>query len=196
MNTNLNWHLVYTKPGMEKRVALLLEQKGLKTFLPTFKTSVRLGNQVNSCQKPLFSSWVFVQCTKDELTSIKRTKGVVSLLYWLSKPVVISEAEVNILHFVLKNFDRINVIKTGLQPAENPLPIEGSKLAFPLPSLGYCLLAGERTTPESPDPSVRIVLDGNVSRLAYVKESFAYLVSHFPSLTAPKRQSDQTETSR
>lgn len=187
MNRDLNWHLVYTKAGMEKRVALQLEQKGLQTFFPIHTTSLLMGKQVTTFPKPLFSSWVFVCCCENELLDLRQVKGIVNVVYRLSKPVVVSEAEIATIHFVLSNFSRVSLIHTGLQPTEKLLPLPENKLAYPLPSLGYCLLADERTIVNSLDPSVRIPPDDSTSRMAHVKESFAYLLSQFSFLTAPKR---------
>lgn len=185
MNTDLKWHLIFTKAGTEKRVAHLLEQRGLEIYLPTLITSLVAGNQATLSSKPLFSSWVFVHCSIDELPRLRSVKGVVNLVYRWSKPVVVSQAEVNTLRFVLGNFSRIALIHTGLQPSEKPLPEK--RLAYPLPSLGYCLVADERAIAKSSDPSIRTIPNAYANRLALVKESFVQLLSHFPSLVAPKR---------
>ena len=67
------WYAVYTKPRHEKKVAASCIDYGISYYLP-LQDSVRYyQNRVITFTKPLFSSYIFCNCSHDQKTNLYRT---------------------------------------------------------------------------------------------------------------------------
>lgn len=76
------WYAIHTRSRHEKRVAVALEDKGVKTFLPLFREMRRWSDREMAIESPLFSCYVFVNISSaiDKRVSILRTPGVLSFV--------------------------------------------------------------------------------------------------------------------
>jgi transcription antitermination factor NusG len=93
------WHLLYTRHRWETKVAARLADKDLEHYCPMNK--VEKQGKKKSSSEVLFPSWVFVKSMNSELSALRQVKGVVNLVYWLGKPVVVPANEMEaIVHFV------------------------------------------------------------------------------------------------
>ncbi|MCB9202979.1 MAG: UpxY family transcription antiterminator [Flavobacteriales bacterium] len=54
------WYLLYTKPKHEKKVEFLLNDVGIKTFLPTIIERRKWSDRVKKVERVLFSSYIFI----------------------------------------------------------------------------------------------------------------------------------------
>jgi transcriptional antiterminator RfaH len=77
----LKWYAIYTNPRAEKKVDLLLKQKGITSYLPLQTTIKQWSDRKKKVEEPLFKSYVFVniQFEKDHLT-VLNTAGVVKFI--------------------------------------------------------------------------------------------------------------------
>src|SRR6188768_4001625 len=94
------WYAVYTKPRWEKKVADLLTKKGLTNYCPLNKVRKQWADRKKTVYEPLFTSYVFVYVTELEHLILKKTSGVINLVYWLGKPALIRDEEI----LTIKNF--------------------------------------------------------------------------------------------
>jgi transcription antitermination factor NusG len=85
------WHVLYTRHRWETKVADRLADKKLEHYCPMNR--VEKQGRKKMVSEVLFPSWVFVKSTASELTALRQVKGVVNLVYWLGKPVVVPENE-------------------------------------------------------------------------------------------------------
>lgn len=152
MNANLNWHVVFCKPNFEQKVAQLLTQRGIENYCPLHSIAQKEFQQVKEIRKPLFASYVFVYCTESQLQIIKSIKGVINLLYWLNKPVVVSEQEIGSIRYVLQHYHRVQLEKTGVL-VENDQSTFVEEPVFSLSSLGYRMIASEERVASKAKPS-------------------------------------------
>ncbi len=149
------WYAVYTKSKWEKKVAALLSQKKIEHYCPTNKVLKQWHDRKKWVEEPLFTSYVFVCLTPEELVEVKKTDGVINFVYWLGKPAVVREEEIfTIKDFLSRHMD-VRLEKTHIkvedqvQIQEGPLVHkEGTVLAVYhktikvlLPSLGHALVA-------------------------------------------------------
>ena len=70
---NLHWFAVYTKPRWEKKVAAILEGKGIENYCPLNKVVKQWSDRKKIVLEPIFKSYVFVRvpdAAKWELRSI------------------------------------------------------------------------------------------------------------------------------
>lgn len=151
-NSIKNWYALYTRPGCEKKVANLLSRKNIENFCP-------LKRQWNGKKKvvlePLFNSYVFIQIADTEMQTIRMTDSVVNFVYWLGKPAVIREEEIEIMKRFMNEYANVKLEKIpldvngrvrviGLPPTDNKanmVSVKNNTVKVILPSLGYMLMA-------------------------------------------------------
>jgi transcription antitermination factor NusG len=153
---NTTWYIIYTKSRCEKKVASLLSKRGIENFCPLNRVVRKWSDRIKLIYEPLFNSYVFVRTTEKELFSIKQvTSDIVNFVYWLGKPAVINDVEIEgIKNFLNKNSnvqleknnikinDEVRIIDGALSSkVGNIAAIEHNKLKLILPSLGYVLVA-------------------------------------------------------
>src|ERR1043166_3966833 len=108
-NSTKNWYALYTKPGCEKKVANLLSRKNVENFCP-------LKRNINGRKKvtvePLFNSYVFVQVSDSaEMQSIRATDSVINFVYWLGKPAIIQNEEIEIIRQFVNEYTNVKMEK-------------------------------------------------------------------------------------
>lgn len=98
----MNWYVIYTKPKWEKKVAERLIQMGIECYCPLTTKIKQWSDRKKKVEMPLFNSYVFVQLPDSERNSVFEIAGVVRYLFWLGKPAVVRDEEINIIKNSLK----------------------------------------------------------------------------------------------
>lgn len=93
----MNWYVVYTKPKWEKKVAEKLNQIGIECYCPIITQVKQWSDRKKKIEVPLFNSYVFVQLADVDRNSVFQVAGVVRYLFWLGKPAVVRDEEINII---------------------------------------------------------------------------------------------------
>lgn len=91
---NMNWYVVYTKPKWEKKVAEQLEQFGITTYCPLITQLKQWSDRKKKVQVPLFNSYIFVQLAESDRNLVFQSPGVVRYLFWLGKPAIVKDKEI------------------------------------------------------------------------------------------------------
>ena len=154
-----NWYLIFTRSNLEERVIDHLKKKRIESFCPYNQVFSISGNGRKYKYKPLFTSYVFVRINSLRLGELKKVEGVVNLVYWLDKPVVIKDVEIEMMkHFLTEHAsvrvekifvdvnDNVRFVNDSLiekNSNETGLHTKNEKLV--LPSLGYSLIAEDIT---------------------------------------------------
>lgn len=156
---NRNWYAVYTRPQAEKKVSALLNKRKIENYLPLNRIYLGQGSRRKLVQEPLFPTFVFVYLSEAELLEIRRISDILNFVYWLGKPAVIKEQEIeNIAHFTNQYFN-ILVEKTPVHSGgmirishEPSLKVDGevmtvknTRVRLTLPSLGFAITAESQT---------------------------------------------------
>lgn len=155
MDMQKNWYVVYTRPLCEKKVAGLLTKKKIENFIPQVSVETQSLRKNKVVNKPLFKSYVFVFTTEQEAESLKHADGVINLLYWLGKPAVINETEINAIKeftsdyqnieleklYVNSNVTERNIYRSTYEIDGNVLAVKNKTIKINLPSLGYSMIA-------------------------------------------------------
>ncbi|MBB1285734.1 UpxY family transcription antiterminator [Flavisolibacter sp. BT320] len=160
MNQNLRWHVVFTRQQCEKKVVLALTEKGYQCYCPQQDAVPAWKFQEKVVNKPLFSSYVFVRCTPEQFSDIKRTPGIINFMFRLDQPAVISIEEMALLKQAIRTHRSLQIIKTGwLSPSQSPIQ-ESDSQVYPLHSIGVTLVGSKEsmitTTPVVTEESKRI----------------------------------------
>jgi transcription antitermination factor NusG len=115
--TSKKWFAVYTRPRWEKKVHRLLEEKGIESYCPLNKVHRKWSDRIKIVDEPLFKSYVFVKVNEEEKTLVRMTQGVVNFIYWLGKPAIIKEKEIETIKKFLNDHHDVEVraidIKAG-----------------------------------------------------------------------------------
>ena len=155
MNELKKWVAVYTYPKSEKKVAALLTKNNIENFCPLNRVEKKWSDRKKIVLVPLFTSYVFVKISEKEQLDLKKTDGVVNLVYWLNKPAIIPDHEIDaIKHFLndhtnvslqksqINISDKVKVLSGPLFESEGEvLFVKNRTVKIALPSLGYLMYA-------------------------------------------------------
>lgn len=99
----MKWYALYTKPKWEKKVADKLNAIGIEAYCPTVTKVQKWSDRKKKVEVPLFSSYVFVYLEEKERNTVFSVTGVVRYLFWLGKPAVVKDDEIeSIQQWLLK----------------------------------------------------------------------------------------------
>src|SRR4030095_8525252 len=108
---NLRWYALYTKPRWEKKVAEILMRKNVETYCPLNKVKRQWSDRKKVILEPLFHSYVFVRIPEKLQNHVRQTDGVINIVYWLGKPAVIRDAEIEVIKRFLNDFENVKLEK-------------------------------------------------------------------------------------
>lgn len=149
------WFAVYTSPRWEKKVTESLTRKKFVTYCPLNKIPRQWSDRRKILAEPLFLSYVFVYAREEDQSAILQTAGVMSFVYWLGKPAVIRNEEIESIRDFLNEYSQVSLEKTNVNHNEqvkivtgptmfrkgNLLEVRNSSARITLPSLGYSIFA-------------------------------------------------------
>jgi len=155
MTSHKKWYAIYTKPKWEKRVDQLLKNKGIESYCPLNKVCRQWSDRKKIVLEPLFISYVFVQLTEAMFNSIKEVDGVINLVYWLGKPAVIRDEEIQAIKEFLDTYENVQLEKAKISINDTVKIISGAFMDMEgkviqvmnntikviLPSLGFAMVA-------------------------------------------------------
>ena len=93
----MSWYVVYTKPKWEKKVAEKLNQIGVECYCPIVTQIKQWSDRKKKVEVPLFNSYVFVKLLDADRNSVFQVAGVVRYLFWLGKPAIVRDEEIEII---------------------------------------------------------------------------------------------------
>ncbi|SDS33340.1 Transcription antitermination factor NusG [Gillisia sp. Hel1_33_143] len=99
----MSWNVLYTKPRTEKKVAERLRDENLEIFCPLVKEVRQWSDRKKKVEIPLFNSYVFVKIKEKQRNVVFNCPGVVRYLYWLGKPAIVLDDEIDTIKKWLNN---------------------------------------------------------------------------------------------
>ncbi|AUC79533.1 antitermination protein NusG [Nonlabens sp. MB-3u-79] len=121
----MNWLVLYTKPKNEVKVAQGLATAGINVYCPMLTTVKQWSDRKKKVSLPLFASYVFVQVTESQRSSVFDIPGVVRYLFWLGKPAIVREEEINAIKELLSENSYKEVRVASLEPGDSLILKEG-----------------------------------------------------------------------
>src|ERR1700749_3471411 len=106
---NRKWYAIYTRPRWEKKVNILLTEKGVESYCPLNKVKRKWSDRLKTIEEPLFKSYVFVRIGDQEKTSVRMTNGVINFIYWNKKPAIVREKEIQTIRRFLNEYENVEV---------------------------------------------------------------------------------------
>lgn len=146
----MNWYVIYTKPKAEKKVAKSLEAAQMEVYCPVVTEVHQWSDRKKKVEVPLFTSYVFIRIPEKDRPRVFHYPGVVRYLYWLGKPAIVRDSEIETIKDWLNddNFhdlnieslmpgDRVKINAGAFKDREGVIQHVGSKrLRLVLPELG------------------------------------------------------------
>jgi transcription antitermination factor NusG len=111
----MNWYVVYTKPKWERKVAEKLQQIGIECYCPLVTQIKQWSDRKKKVEVPLFNSYVFVQLPESDRNLVFQIAGIVRYLFWLGKPAIVRDEEINIIKRSLKDSNVSEISVTTMQ---------------------------------------------------------------------------------
>jgi transcription antitermination factor NusG len=109
MNENKHWYVVYTRPRWEKKVALLMQEKGMEHYCPLNKVQKQWSDRKKVVLEPLFKGYVFVSSDRASKNEVLQVDGVLNFVHWLGKPAIVKESEIQTIKKFLHEFVDVEV---------------------------------------------------------------------------------------
>jgi transcription antitermination factor NusG len=150
-----NWYVIYTRAGCETKVAEILSRKLIENYCPVVRSVKKVNNVKKLVHEPLFSSYVFVRMNTNDLPKLKSIDRIINVVYWLQKPAIIKDIEIEMIKRFLNVYKNIQlektevklneIVKIGKEPyideQKKEISLNYSKVRLSLPSLGYAIVA-------------------------------------------------------
>ena len=156
LSNKLNWYAVYTKPRWEKKVAKLLDEKGIENYCPLNKVVKQWSDRKKVVMEPIFKSYVFVRVEDKEKFELKSISGILNFVHWLGKPAIVRDEDITTIRKFLNEFGEVTVseidqlkvnakvrVKQGIMMNYLGLLVEvmGNKVKVRIESMGIYLFA-------------------------------------------------------
>jgi transcription antitermination factor NusG len=149
------WYAIYTKPRWEKKVYELLSARGMEAYCPLNRTKKKWSDRYKWVEEPLFKSYVFVKADEKEQSLVRTINGVVNFVYWLGKPAIVKDKEIDIIRKFLNDYSeviavpldlkvdaRVTILKGAFMDKEaKVVKVLNNKIQVIIESIGYSLVA-------------------------------------------------------
>jgi transcriptional antiterminator RfaH len=105
-----NWFVLYTKPQQELKVCEHLNKIAIEAYCPAIEEVRQWSDRKKKVIVPLIKSYVFVRVESEERQKVFEAPGVVRYLFWLGKPAIVFDKEIEALkNSLLKPYSSIKV---------------------------------------------------------------------------------------
>jgi transcription antitermination factor NusG len=125
MNENKNWYVVYTRPRWEKKVAARLQDAGIEHYCPLNKVQKQWSDRKKVVMEPLFKGYVFVLVDELKKWDIKNVDGILNYVYWLGKPALVKQEEIDTIRKFLQEFSDVEVRDASLTAKDTVIVKQG-----------------------------------------------------------------------
>ncbi len=113
------WYALYTEPRNEKKVTEKLKYLGIEVYCPLVTQIKQWSDRKKKVEVPLLPSYVFVKLEETNRDVVFQVSGVVRYLYWLGKPAVIRNEEIEQMQQWLLNTIVTSFEVTGIELGAN-----------------------------------------------------------------------------
>lgn len=153
--TEKNWYVIYTKFRWEKKVTRQLEEHNIEFYSPVHRVKRQWSDRKKIVYEPLFASYVFVRLEDYRQMPFKYISGANSFVYWLNKPAIVRNEEIDVIKRFLNDYENVKLEKTVVNVHDQirilsgplveregkVLEIKHKSVKVFLPTLGYNIIA-------------------------------------------------------
>lgn len=102
-----HWYALYTKPRWEKKVYELMLKQEIEAYCPLNRVRKKWSDRMKWVEEPLFKSYVFVRIPEKEQATVRMISGVVNFVYWLGKPAVVRDRDIQTIRKFLSDYTEV-----------------------------------------------------------------------------------------
>ena len=114
----MNWYVLYVQSRNEKKVAEMLQEMKVQVYCPHIKEIRQWSDRKKTIESPLFKSYVFVRLQDRERQLVFGVPGVVRYLFWLGKPAVVRDEEIQAIKKWLEEDEVEEITLSKLVPGD------------------------------------------------------------------------------
>ena len=114
----MNWYVLYVQSRKEKKVAEMLQEMKVQVCCPHIKEIRQWSDRKKTIESPLFKSYVFVRLQDRERQLVFGVPGVVRYLFWLGKPAVVRDEEIQAIKKWLEEDEVEEITLSKLVPGD------------------------------------------------------------------------------
>jgi transcription antitermination factor NusG len=122
--------VVYTRPRWEKKIATLLDNRGIENYLPLNKVLKQWSDRKKMVQEPLFKGYIFIKISEKDKWDVKLVDGILNYVHWLGKPAVVKESDIENIKKFLQEFDNVQVVDKLLQKGDAVIVQQGIMMNY------------------------------------------------------------------
>lgn len=115
----MNWFVLYVRPKQEIKVAQQLASINIEAYAPCRKEIRQWSDRKKRIDVPLFTSYVFVKLSERERILVFDVPGVVRYLYWLGKPAIARDQEIETLKNWLEHDEVDDLVVSQFKPGDH-----------------------------------------------------------------------------
>ena len=112
---NSFWYVVYTRPRWEKKIASILDSRGIENYCPLNRIQKQWSDRKKIVLEPLFNGYIFIKISESQKWDIKQIAGIINYVYWLGKPAKVKEEEIITIKKFLSEFENVEVTEQSIK---------------------------------------------------------------------------------
>tara|TARA_R100000935_G_scaffold56605_1_gene88616 strand:+ start:2382 stop:2855 length:474 start_codon:yes stop_codon:yes gene_type:complete len=120
------WYVIYTKSRAEFKTAETLSKNGFEVYCPSIIVERQWSDRKKRVKIPLFNSLVFINIAASSRETIFNFIRLVRYLFWLGKPAVVKDAEIETLKQWLENDQLDEVEISNISPGDKIIISSGT----------------------------------------------------------------------
>lgn len=119
------WYAIYTRSRNEKKVAGLLEERGITAYLPLMKTLRQWSDRKRMVEVPLFNSYIFIFSEPNMIYKALQIDGAIYVVKFAGQPAVIPNEQIENLRILLGSSTKFDISFDEFTFGEHVEVIEG-----------------------------------------------------------------------
>ncbi len=104
--------------------------RGIEYYCPLNKVMKQWSDRKKIVLEPLFKGYVFIKIPDAQKWEVKSIEGVLNYVYWLGKPAIVKEQEIDTIRKFLQEFKDIEVVEKQLTVNSKVLIKQGVLMNF------------------------------------------------------------------
>jgi len=115
---SMSWYVLYCRSRNEKKIANTLEKMGVEVYCPMVSEVKQWSDRKKKISAPLFTSYVFVKLKEKDRELVFQVTGVVRYLFWLGKPAIVKEEEIQIIRNWVEDDNVLEMVVADFSPGD------------------------------------------------------------------------------
>lgn len=112
---SLKWFVLVVKTNREKQVFNILEEHRFEVYCPVKTETRQWSDRKKKVEVPLFQNYLFIRIKESERDTVFITSHIKKYLFWLGKPAIVRDAEIEVIRKWMSDSTIYNVKSSQIQ---------------------------------------------------------------------------------